>query len=446
MSDPYGVFTATAGLSSNEGYFAFDGATCYGRCHGVMPSSEPADSLPELAGRPVCRDGRVELPFELSEIVDNLREERYTEKANHEANTFTVANLVRAAYYFIRPILPVSVRKHLQRAHLSGWDRIPFPRWPVDTSIEALMRQAMALELKAKGLERMPFIWFWPDGANGCAILTHDVEAEPGRRFCTTLMDLDDEHGIKASFQLVPEKRYLTHESLFESIRTRGFEVNVHDLNHDGRLFQDREQFVQRVAQINAYGRQYRSRGFRAAAMYRDERWFNDLEFSYDMSVPNVAHLEPQRGGCCTVMPYFIGHLVELPLTTIQDYSLFNILGDYSIALWKQQIEMILAQHGLVTLLSHPDYLIDSRARGVYSDLLAHVAGLRERGHLWMALPRDVADWWRSRHSMTLVRTGDGWRIEGAGSERARVAYATLTGDHLQYHLEGQAVQVAEAV
>ncbi len=52
----------------------------------------------------------------------------------------------------------------------------------------------------------MPFIWFWPDGANGCAILTHDVEAEPGRDFCETLMDLDDEYGIKASFQLVPEK------------------------------------------------------------------------------------------------------------------------------------------------------------------------------------------------------------------------------------------------
>ena len=53
------------------------------------------------------------------------------------------------------------------------------------------------------------------------------------------------------------------------------------------------------------------------------------------MSVPNVAHLEPQRGGCCTVMPYFVGDVLELPLTTIQDYSLFHILGDYSTTLWK---------------------------------------------------------------------------------------------------------------
>ncbi len=80
--------------------------------------------------------------------------------------------------------------------------------------------------------------------------------------------------------------------------------------------------------------------------MYRDQEWFDALEFSYDMSVPNVAHLEPQRGGCCTVMPYFVGDILELPLTTIQDYSLFHILGDYSIDLWKEQIDLILRRTG----------------------------------------------------------------------------------------------------
>jgi hypothetical protein len=44
------------------------------------------------------------------------------------------------------------------------------------------------------------------------------------------------------------------------------------------------------------------------------------------MSVPNVGHLEVQRGGC-TVMPYFIGRIVELPVTTSQDYSVFDSEG-----------------------------------------------------------------------------------------------------------------------
>jgi hypothetical protein len=68
--------------------------------------------------------------------------------------------------------------------------------------------------------------------------------------------------------------------------------------------------------------------------MYREQAWFDAFDFSYDMSVPNAAHLEPQRGGCCTVLPYFVGDVLELPLTTTQDYSLFHILGEYSMERW----------------------------------------------------------------------------------------------------------------
>jgi hypothetical protein len=431
----FGEFAAPVDLSAPEGYFTFDGATCYGRCRGSA-SRDVAAALDDLSDDVTCSAGRVRLPFELSEVVENLRQERYNQTAHHYVEQITAGRLARSAYYFVRPILPVSVRKHLQRVRLSGWEAIPFPRWPVDTTIETLMRRAVALELKAKRLDRMPFIWFWPEGANGCAIMTHDVEAQPGRDFCEPLMDLDDAYGIKASFQLVPEKRYPISRAFFDGIRRRGFEANVHDLNHDGQLFNDRQLFLRRAARINEYGRQYESRGFRAAAMYRDARWLGDLDFSYDMSVPNVAHLEPQRGGCCTVMPYFIDNLVELPLTTIQDYSLFHIIGDYSIELWKTQIEQILSQHGLVTLLAHPDYLIDDQPRRVYADLLAHVRRLVDAGRVWMPLPGDVARWWRNRRDMVLVNEGGGWRIDGPDSDRARLAYATIQNDRVVYEVE----------
>src|SRR5258708_12883080 len=47
---------------------------------------------------------------------------------------------------------------------------------------------------------------------------------------------------------------------------------------------------------------------------------------------------------------YFIGKIVELPLTTAQDYSLFHILDDYSIKLWKQQLALIRKRNGLMSL------------------------------------------------------------------------------------------------
>jgi len=170
--------------------------------------------------------------------------------------------------------------------------------------------------------------------------------------------------------------------------------------------------------------------------MYREQQWYDAFEFSYDMSVPNAAHLEPQRGGCCTVMPYFVGNILELPLTTTQDYSLFHILGDYSTAIWERQIELLLANNGLISFITHPDYLREKRALAVYTDLLAHLHRLRAEHRVWIALPGDVDRWWRSRNLMTLVPHGGSWRVEGPDSQRARLAYATLQGDRVVYTLD----------
>jgi hypothetical protein len=431
----FAEFEIDGGLSPDDGYFRYRGAVCYGRRRGAALSPSVTPNLPDVALDVEVAEGRIRLPFDLSEVVTNLREERYHQASQDGHTTVTESGASRSVYYFLRPFLPIAVRKHLQRIRLSGWDKITFPRWPVDFTVETLMQSAMELALQNGGPRRIPFIWFWPDGAQSSAIITHDVETPAGQEFSEHLMDIDDTSGVKSAFQIIPEVRYETSKALFANLRSRGFEANVHDLNHDGQLFQNRQQFQQRVVQINRYAREFESRGFRSAGMYREQRWFDLLEMSFDMSVPNVAHLEPQRGGCCTVMPYFVGNILELPLTTIQDYSLFHILGDYSIALWKKQIDMILAKNGMVSVLTHPDYLIETRARAVYVDLLAHLCRLRAERKLWIALPADVDSWWRSRNEMTLVPAGDSWRIEGPGSDRARVAYARLEADRVVYEL-----------
>ena len=136
-------------------------------------------------------------------------------------------------------------------------------------------------------------------------------------------MDLDDAYGIKSCFGVVSERRYDVTKEYLDSLRNRGFEISVHDLNHDGYLFSERKEFLVRAEKINAYGEEFGAFEFRAAVLYRNQQWFDTLKFSYDMSVPNVCHLEAQRGGCCTVMPYFVGDILVLPVTTTQDYALF---------------------------------------------------------------------------------------------------------------------------
>jgi len=420
-------------LPADAGFFRFDGAICYGRQLLGPPSSRADASLVDVSRAVSSDDGKVVLPFDLSEIVTNLLYERYPQPARSLVERASASDLAHTVYYTMRPALPVAVRKHLQKLRWSRWRRIAFPCWPVDVTIETLMRHAVRLTMARAGVERFPFIWFWPDGAPGCVMMTHDVEGPAGADFTPRLMDLDDEFGIPSSFQLVPEARQ--SRSLLDRCRGRGFEVNVHDLNHDGHLFRDRALFDGKGKQISRYAREWGCRGFRSGAMNRRQEWFSALEVAFDMSVPNVAHLEPQQGGCCTVMPHFIGDVLELPLTTTQDYALFHILGNYSIDLWQEQIEMILANHGLVSLIAHPDYLVRERERDVYVQLLRHLARLRAERRLWAALPSEIDGWWRARREMRLVPDGEAWRVEGRGSARARVAYARLAGGQVVYEV-----------
>ena len=425
-----------AATSEKSGFFEFGAKNiCYGLCQsGVAPDISGSAAFDASAD--IRRAGStVRLPFDFDEVIENIRLERYRQKKVQGLELFAASEPVRRLYYLLRGFLSVSFRRHLQKTYFRNWKNLPFPNWPVDFTVDNLHEEMLSLLLKTGAEKKVPFIWFWPEGASNCLMMTHDVETAAGRDFTFKLMDLDDSYGFKASYQVIPEKRYEVPDQYVADIRSRGCEFNVHDLNHDGHLYREREEFVRRAAKINGYVHRYNCHGFRAGAMYRNQEWYDVFEFSYDMSVPNVAHLEPMRGGCCTVMPYFIGKILELPLTTAQDYSLFYILNDYSINLWKQQLGLIRNRNGLMSFIAHPDYLIEQRNRKVYESLLDYLREMVTREKIWAALPREVDLWWRARSQMRLEPHGDEWEIVGPGAEKARLAYAVLDGGRLVYEL-----------
>ena len=428
-------------LSQDAGYFCCSPETvCYGHATTGKRSLRASESLDDVSGAIRQEGSAIVLPFDLTEVVENLQRERYAAHFRDKDNP--VNTLVRKVYYLLRPLLAVSVRKHLQRVHLRNWRKIPFPEWPVDTTVDRLQRQIMAHAIDASNLDAVPFIWFWPDGFSSCAIITHDVESVYGRDFTGTLMDIDAAFGFRSSFQVVPEDRYPVPKSYLDQIVARGFEVNVHDLKHDGRLYAEYDEFLRRAAKINEYGRQFGARGFRSGILYRNADWYDAFDFLYDMSLPNVAHLDPQRGGCCTVLPYHIGKMVELPVTCTQDYTLFHMLDDFTIDLWKQQIALIRNQHGLITVLTHPDYLRESKPQETYKSLLRHLAEIRDADNMWTPVPREVAQWWEQRSHMQLVQRDGAWSIDGEGSERATIAYASRESDgSVVYRLAAKQIQ-----
>lgn len=418
-------------LSSSAGFFRFgQNGTCYGRSRPKALSARPEFPLYDAAREVTVENAKLHLPFNLKEVIDNLRLERYRNGEATESNLF---RFCKKLYYHLRPLTNQMVRKQVQRFHARNWKQRCFPQWPIDTTVENVFETVLSMSMKAREQEKVPFVWFWPNGASGCLMMTHDVETEAGRDFCSTLMDVDEAFGMKSAFGIVPEERYEVSSNLLESMRTRGFEIVIQDLNHDGRLFDDKQEFLRRAKMINRYGREFGASGFRAAVLYRKPEWYDALDFAFDMSFPNVAPLDPQQGGCCTVMPFFIGDILELPVTAVQDYTLFHVLNERSIELWKSQIDLVLKKNGLLSFIVHPDYVLQPDTLSVYKHLLGYLQGLRDKTSIWCALPSEINAWWRARNKMSVVKEGASWRIIGDGSERAVLAYAKNVDGKIVY-------------
>ena len=86
--------------------------------------------------------------------------------------------------------------------------------------------------------------------------------------------------------------------------------------------------------------------------MYRNQAWYDAFDISYDMSVPNAAQLDPQRGGCCTIS-LTSSATPGVALTTIQAYQLYTF---YVRIRWRcgPNIEMIAGRHAC-SFIIHPD-------------------------------------------------------------------------------------------
>ena len=262
--------------------------------------------------------------------------------------------------------------------------------------------------------------------------------ARPAPTFCDELMDIDDAFGIKSAFQLVPEGRTTTADGLARGSGAAASRSTSTTSITTGAFSDD-----ERVSRARASGSTATPASLAATAS-DPARCIASSTGSTPSSSRTTcrcrtsAHLEPQRGGCCTVMPYFVGDILELPLTTTQDYSLFHILGDYSTTLWKRQIRLIRDSNGLISFIAHPDYLRDRRALGLYKELLGDLCQLRDQQRVWMALPTEIDAWWRARQEMSLVRDGQSWRVVGPGSERARVAHASVEDGRVVYNVENE--------
>ena len=293
-------------------------------------------------------------------------------------------------YYIIKPIFPRSFQILIRKIRFYFKQKKNSGQWPIDE--------------KSGG---HPAGWQgWPHNKKFALVFTHDVDSEKGLQRCIDLMNIEKKLGFKSSFYFVPEL-YQNSLQLREKLKNNGFEVGVHGLNHDGRLFQSKKIFDERAVRINQYLKEWESEGFRAPCMHHNLEWIADLDIKYDASTYDFDPFEPQGGGVRTIFPFIVNNndkessYVELPYTLPQDFLLFVLKGEKTIDIWENKLEWIARKGGMALFITHPDYMkfnkqdddLEKYPVKYYMEFLMHIKS-HYKGQYWHALPKEIASFW----------------------------------------------------
>ena len=319
-------------------------------------------------------------------------------EAQFGTNHWRLSRFKQFYYQFVRPLLPSFLRTPLRTLLLSRQRNGFALNWPTEDRYVRFQFEIVARLMANNQLNSIPYIHFWPAEKRFAFVLTHDIETGDGQYYVREVAALEERYGFRSLFNFVPEK-YHVEPDLLSELKERGFEVGVHGLKHDGRLFSSKAVFDARAKRINGYLKQWDVVGFRSPMTHRNPEWMQALDIEYDLSFFDTDPFEPIPGGSMSIWPFQMGRFVELPYTLAQDHTLMVTLGETSPRLWLEKIEFIQKYCGMALLNAHPDYLRNHAYFAIYEDFLKQMS---QREDYWHALPRDVARWWRKRAQLNI--------------------------------------------
>ena len=304
--------------------------------------------------------------------------------------------LLARAYYHIKPFIPQGFRWTMRRMRTPSILRRSVGSWPINETAA-----------------RPPDGWQgWPENKQFALVLTHDVESNAGLQQVRDLAELEMRHGFRSSFNFIPEGPYEDPSELREWLQQHGFEIGVHDLYHDGHLYESRKGFTRKARHINRYLGKWNAVGFRSGFMLRQLDWLHELDVLYDTSTFDTDPFEPQPEGSHTIFPFLImppsgvdgNGYVELSYTLPQDSTLFLLLREKTPAIWKQKLDWIAQNGGLALVNIHPDYINFSDKPGpresypvsILTEFMQYIR-INYEGCYWNPLARELATWYRDR-------------------------------------------------
>jgi hypothetical protein len=307
--------------------------------------------------------------------------------------------LLARAYYHVKPFLPIGLRWAVRRIRIPSILRRNADSWPIDES-------ASGRAANWKG---------WPDGKKFALVFTHDVESTTGLENVRKLAELEMQYGFRSSFNFIPEGTYEDPVEIRAWLEASGFEVGVHDLYHDGHLYESRESFVHKAEHINHYLTKWRAVGFRSGFMLRQLDWLHDLNVLYDTSTFDTDPFEPQPEGSHTIFPFHVpppagvqgSGYIELSYTLPQDSTLFLLLREKTPAIWQRKLDWIAHNGGLALVNIHPDYIDFSNEKtsnesypaALLTEFMEYIRSHYADAY-WNPLAKELAYWYHERHAV----------------------------------------------
>jgi hypothetical protein len=311
-----------------------------------------------------------------------------------------MANLPNKLFYYLKPVMPRKMQLFLRRL-IARYKRKKYAHiWPIDP-------HAATPPAGWKG---------WPDGKQFALVIMHDVDTQIGHDKCSKLMDLEEGLGMRSTFNVVPE-RYKVSGQLLKDIKSRGFGLGVHGLNHDGKLFLTYDGFRKKAAKINEYIKSWDAKGFSSPSMHHRLEWMHHLDIESSTSTFDTDPFEPQSDAIGTIFPFIVQNdparegFVEMPYTLPQDFTLYIILHEKNIDIMKTKLDWIVKNKGMALFNTHPDYMdfSDGKQRryeeypvSLYKEFLLYIKN-SYAGNYWDALPHDMAIYLKSNGNSSIT-------------------------------------------
>lgn len=299
-----------------------------------------------------------------------------------------VSFLTKKAFYYLKPLIPRRLQLFLRRSIITNKRCKYSDVWPIDSSAGD-----------------KPAGWNgWPEGKQFALVLIHDVDTQKGHDACRQLIEIEKKMGVRSSFFFVPE-RYCVSDKLRDWISAQGFSVGVHGLNHDGSLFSSWNEFKKQSVKINKYLKDWGARGFSSPSMHHNLAWTPELKIDYDISTFDTDPFEPQPDGVKTIFPFVVEDastgraFVELPYTLPQDFTLYVLMKEKDITIWKSKLDWIAEKGGMALVNSHPDYMnfgngklgAEEYPSTFYRDFLEYLKN-RYKDRYWHVLPNQITE------------------------------------------------------